>query len=60
MAFFDKQLTKSKFVVENVHYGDTNGIPQKLKKVVLGGAGGHAQFWSLVKIAKKYCFQIYA
>ena len=52
---------KSKFVVVNVHYSDTNGILQKnLKKVVLGGAGGHAQFWSLVKIAKKYCFQIYA
>ena len=44
----------------NVHYGDTNGIPQKnLKKVVLGGPGGHAQLWFLVKIAQKK-FQIYA
>ena len=53
-----KQLKKHMFRVENVCYGDTNGIPQKcLKKVVLGDAGGHAQFWFCAKNTKR--IQIY-
>ena len=37
----------------NVHYSDTNGIPQKkLKKVVLGGAGATPSFGLWLKLQK--------
>ena len=39
-------------MVENVDYGDTNVIPQKLKKVVLGGAGTTPSFGFWSKLQK--------